>query len=69
LLAAACASPGVTAGQTSVKPELELWAQAEKEAAQVDARARLYDDPRISPGLSRSSRRTALPGLKAARSG
>ena len=53
MLAAACASPGVTAGQTSVKPEPELWAQAEKEAAQVDARARLYDEPRLDAYLAR----------------
>jgi predicted Zn-dependent protease len=56
LLAAACASPAVTAGQTSVEPgpaEQELRAQAGREAAQLDASSKLYDDPLLDAYLAR----------------
>jgi predicted Zn-dependent protease len=56
LLAAACASPALTAGQTPVRPgpaEQELRAQAEREAAQLDARSKLYDDPLLDAYLAR----------------
>jgi beta-barrel assembly-enhancing protease len=45
----------VTAGQTSLTPgptEQELRAQAEREAAQLDARSKLYDDPLLDAYLA-----------------
>jgi beta-barrel assembly-enhancing protease len=67
LFAAACASPASTAGQTPVKPgpaEQELRAQAEREAAQLDARSKLYDDPLLDAYLARMIEKLAGAGAE-----
>jgi len=67
LLAAACASPAVTTGQTSFTPELteqELRGQAEREAAQLDARSKLYDDPQLAAYLARIVEKLSRAGAE-----
>jgi beta-barrel assembly-enhancing protease len=62
LLAVACASPGWTAEVA----EPELRAQAEKEAAQIDARSKPYDDPRLTAYLARIVEKLASDGARRA---
>jgi predicted Zn-dependent protease len=67
MLAAACASPAVTAGQTSLTRELteqELRGQAEREAAQLDARSKLYDDPQLAAYLVRIVEKLSRAGAE-----
>src|SRR5262245_5853642 len=67
-LLAASAFPAVTAGQTSFKPEAaeqELRAQAGREAAQLDAGAKLYADPLLDAYLGGIVEKLALAGSEA----
>jgi len=67
LLAAACTSPAITAAQTSSASgpaEQEIRAQADREAAQLDAWAKLYDDPLLDAHLAGIAEQLARAGTE-----
>jgi beta-barrel assembly-enhancing protease len=67
LLAAACTSPAVAVAQTSSAPgpaEQEIRAQADREAAQLDAGAKLYDDPLLDAHLAGIAEKLARAGAE-----